>query len=137
MNFLLGALLMVGCLKDVPPVPRTDGGESDAPSDAGRTRVAGVRVLDVAGGEHPELEAPRRPTIVIDVAGTVNGVPEPALLLRGAPDDALRTDLDLLPMRADTSARLMAVEVSREARWIEMVPREVLGPGLDYTVALA
>ncbi len=115
----------------VPPAP--DGGSDAGPSPPS---ITDARVEDAAGRPWPAAAAPRRPVLVIDATDSLDGDPDPVMLLSGHGDDALRADLARAPLRASDLARLVPSRIERNAGRVTVTPGAPLEPGAAYTLVV-
>jgi len=138
----LVALLLIaissGCLEPIsldlraPPDASTDAGPDASPPPA----LGALTVRDARGAVRDASSIPRSPRLHIALSGTLRDTESGVLLLRGAPDDALRADLATAPLRSDTLARAVPADLFISGDALEVTPRAPLVPGMAYTLAV-
>ncbi|AKF07881.1 lamin tail domain-containing protein [Sandaracinus amylolyticus] len=131
------ALSLSGCFELPPPPPPRDAA-LDAPLDAAEPlRIVSVAVLDALGNERSMDAIPRSARIVIDASATLEGEPDPLVLVAQLDPEVLREDLESAPLRSETLARVVACERITRGATIELRPRVPLAPGTTLHLGIA
>jgi hypothetical protein len=129
------ALACAGCL-ELPSLPSPhDASRHDAASPAPSFEILGLDVRDPHGTAWRSDAMPRSPAIALTFT-LPPANPEEILLVRGALDDALASDLDTAPYRADTRARAVAAEARLDGDRVIVRPFEPLVAGETLTLAV-
>jgi hypothetical protein len=135
---LLALAASSACLEPLAvDLPTSTEAPPDAGPDAASPPTVGtLTVRDARGSMRIASAVPRSPRLRLALTRALHA---PALgihLLHGAPDDALLADLATAPLRSDTLARAVPVDLVAHADALEITPREALPPGAAYTLAV-
>lgn len=129
-------LVAAGCLGPLS-LPSFDAG----PHTDAAIAFLGVEARDVLGEVRPLDALPRVPLLRLRATPALaapDAMDPAVLLLHGAPDDALRADLDARPLRSDTLVRTVPCRATRDHDGaLVLEPTPPLAPNEDVTIAIA
>lgn len=132
--FALLAAWLPACLAP-PHFPALPDGGTRVDAALPPLSVVALRVEDARGEPWPADAAPRLPVIRLEFSSPPFGT-DTVLLLTGAPDADLLSDLDEAPLRATTLARAVVVDATLEGSVLTLIPRAPLDAGEEMTIAV-
>lgn len=137
------AAVLTGCLRAPDLAPAPDAGlDASGAIDSGpppSLALARFDVVDHAGAPWPPEAVPERP--ILELRWSVEPAVDPdeappVWLLAGAPDDALREDLDRAPLRAATRDRIVPATLERDGSVWRLIPQVRVDRDSELTLAV-